>query len=189
MKKNDGKHGDWLTPNDMGPSSATIIARTHQVDIDLKKLLGKLSAPLQPQNIPTFFEIEDKHVNDKKLQYHPLFAGASVTKLIATMLIITISTVHGLNNKFVDELLYLLHKYILSRSNLLPSNMYHAKLLVEKIGHSYESIHACKNGRMLFRGVIHKDMIECPICNANRYKAYGKSQVLVNILRHFPLIS
>ena len=35
----------------------------------------------------------------------------------------------------------------------------------------------------------HKDMIECPAYNANQYKAYGKSQVLVSILRHFLLIS
>ena len=132
--------------------------------------------------------VQDLDLTDVLLSCHPLYAGASVTKLAATMLIMTICTMHRVNNKFVDELLYLLHKYILPGPNSLPTNMYHAKVLVEKVGHSYESIHACKNECVLFQGDSHKYMTECPVCNANRYKAYGKSQVLVSVLRHFPLI-
>jgi hypothetical protein len=75
-----------------------------------------------------------------------MFAGASVTKLAITMISMTICTMHGVNNIFVDELLYLLHKYILLGPNSLPSNTYHAKMLMEKVGHSYKSIHVCKNG-------------------------------------------
>ena len=131
---------------------------------------------------------EDLNLADVLLSCHPLFVGAFVTKLAATMLIMTICTVHGVNNKFVDELLNLLHKYILPHPNSLPSNMYHAKVLVEKVSHSYESIHACKNGCVLFRGDAHKDLSECPVCDASRFKAHGKSQVPVSVLRHFPLI-
>jgi hypothetical protein len=82
-----------------------------------------------------------------------LFAGASVTKLATTMLTMTICTMYGMNNKFVDELIYLLYKYIFSRPNSLPSNMYHAKVLIEKVGHNHESIYTCKNGCVLFKGM------------------------------------
>jgi hypothetical protein len=46
--------------------------------------------------------------------------------------------------QIVDELIYLLYKYILSEPNSLPSNMYHAKVLIEKVGHNHESIYTCK---------------------------------------------
>ena len=68
--------------------------------------------------------IQDLNLTDVLLLCHALYAGASVTKLTSTMLIKTICTMHGVNNKFVDELLYLLHKYILPRPNSLPTNMY-----------------------------------------------------------------
>ena len=87
------------------------------------------------------------------------------------MLIMTICTMHGVSNEFEDKLLYLLHKYILPGPKFLPTNMYHAKVLVEKVGHSYESIHACKNGCVLFEGDAHKDLAECQVCHAKRYKA------------------
>ena len=104
------------------------------------------------------------------------------------MFIMTICIMQRVNNQFVDELLYLLHKYILSRPNSLPTNIYHVKVFVEKVGHSYDNIHACKNGCVLFQGDAYKDITECPVCNANRYKAYGKSQVPVSVLRHYPSI-
>ena len=140
-----------------------------------------------PGDIP-MDAVEDLNLTDVLLSCHPLFPGATVTKLAATMLIMTICTIHGVNNKFVDELLYLLNKYILPHPNLLPLNMYHAKVLVEKVSHSYESIHACKNGCVLFQGDAYNDVTECPICGANRFKACGRSQVPVSVLRHFPLI-
>ena len=130
----------------------------------------------------------DLNLTEVLLSCHPLFMGASVTKLAATMLIMTICTIHGVNNKFVDELLYLLSKYILPHPNSLPSSMCQARVLVEKVSHSYESIHACKIGCVLFEGDANKYLTKCPICHANRFKACGKSQVPVSVLRHFPLI-
>ena len=107
------------------------------------------------------------HLIDVLLSCHPLFRGSSVTKLAAIMLIMTICIMHKVNNKFVDELLYLLHKYILPQRNSLSFNMYHAKVLVEEVGHNYESIHACKNGCVLFQGDVYTNMAKYLVCNAN----------------------
>lgn len=54
-----------------------------------------------------------------------------------------ICTIHDVNNKFVDELLYLLNKCILPHPNSLFLNMCHTRVFVEKVSHSYESVHAC----------------------------------------------
>ena len=67
--------------------------------------------------------------------------------------------------------------------------MYRVKVLVEKVSYSYESIHAYKNGCILFQRDTYKDMTKYPVCNMNQYKTYRKSQVPVSVLRHFFLIS
>jgi hypothetical protein len=53
-----------------------------------------------------------------------LYKGAQSTKLAATMLLMNVCQVHGVSNKFVNELLALLHLHLLPRDNYLPSSMY-----------------------------------------------------------------
>jgi hypothetical protein len=79
-----------------------------------------------------------------------LYPKAWSTKLAATMLLMNICIVHGVNNKFIDELLLLLHKFLLPLDNYLPPNMYHAKSLTMKVGLNYKTIHVCPNGCILF---------------------------------------
>ena len=50
------------------------------------------------------------NLTDVLLSCHHLFADFSMTKLTITMFIITICTMHGVNNLFVNELLYFLPK-------------------------------------------------------------------------------
>ena len=76
--------------------------------------------------------VEDLNLTDVSLLCHYLLVGAFVIKLVATMLFMTICTMHGINNKFMDSSLYLLHKYILLQPNSLSSNMYHTKVIVKK---------------------------------------------------------
>jgi hypothetical protein len=59
----------------------------------------------------------------------PLYTGARCSKLSTTLILMNIYTTHGCSNKFLDELLFLLHKFILPVDNCLPSTMYHAKSL------------------------------------------------------------
>jgi hypothetical protein len=65
------------------------------------------------------------------------YRGAQSTKLVATMLLMNVCQVLGVSNKFVDELLSLLHRHLLHRDNYLPSNMYQAKTLISKVGLGY----------------------------------------------------
>ncbi len=70
---------------------------------------------------------------------------------------------HGVSNKFIDELLLFLHKYLLPLNNYLPTNMYHAKSLTRKVGLNYKTIHACPNVCILFWGV-YVDLATCLKC-------------------------
>jgi len=70
-------------------------------------------------------------------------------ELATTMLLLNISIVHGVN-KFVDELLSFFHKHLHPIDNCLPTNIYHAKTLIKKVGLNYKIIHACPNGCVLF---------------------------------------
>ncbi len=108
---------------------------------------------------------EDSGVDLARLQgaCQSLYPSTCSTKLAATMLLMNICTFHGVSNKFEDELLSLLHKYLLPPNNCLPSNMYHAKTLTKKGGFNYQIIHACPNGFILFWRV-HIDLDTCPKC-------------------------
>jgi hypothetical protein len=75
--------------------------------------------------------------------------GVGSIKLSTTMLMMDDFIVHGVNNKCVDELLFL-HKYIRPLDNCLPTNMFHAKFLTLKVGLNYKIIHACINRCVLF---------------------------------------
>jgi hypothetical protein len=78
------------------------------------------------------------------------YQGAQSTKLVATMLLMNVCQIHCVSNKFVDELLSLLHKHLLPKDNSLPSNMYQAKTFINKVGLGYQNIDACSNGYILF---------------------------------------
>jgi hypothetical protein len=81
--------------------------------------------------------------------------------------------VDGVNNTCVDELLSLLHKYLLPLDNCLPTNMYHAKALTHKVGLNYKLIHACQNGCVVSRCV---------------YRASNLSKMWISLVQRFKLI-
>jgi hypothetical protein len=116
-----------------------------------------------------------------------LYAGARSTKLAATVLLMNLCTVHGVSNCFVDELFTILQGHLLPEENCLPKNYYVVKTLTRNLGLSYNTIHACESGCVLFRGV-HADKERCPKCSKPRFKDEWRKKFPVKVLRHFPLI-
>ncbi len=116
----------------------------------------------------------------------PLYAGSSSNRLTSILLILVCCTTFGVPNGFVDELLKLLHETILPKDNMFPKTFYEAKCLLMKLGLSYNSIHACRDGCCLFRKEL-EDATECPKCHKSRYVDNSKT-IPVKVLRHFPLI-
>ncbi len=145
----------------------------------LKSMLGSFLSNVR--NEPPIDVMGNINVNDEdcganiaRLQEacQPLYLGTHSTKLANIMLLRNICTIHGVNNKFMDELLSLLHKHLFPLDNCLLSNMYHAKALIRNLGLNYKIIHACPNGCVLFQGV-YVNLETCPKCGLARYKDVG----------------
>ena len=117
----------------------------------------------------------------------PLYEGASLSMLCATLLIVNCCKTHGVSNMFLNELLMLLSMSILPVGNCLPKTEYEATKIMRRLGLAYHMIHACPNGCCLFKGAL-EEAEQCPVCEADRYRRSGRSRVLTLILRHFPLI-
>ena len=117
-----------------------------------------------------------------------LFAGASLSSLGATLILLNLCRTHGTSNAFISDLFKLLAFSILPVVNTLPRSEYAASKILKKMGLAYDAIHCCPNSCMLFRGPGDKDLEKCRICDAARYKVTGDSKVPVKVLRHFPLV-
>ena len=84
----------------------------------------------------------------------PLFAGAALTSLSATLFLLTCLRTHNASNMLIDELFSLLQKSMLHGINSLPKSEYAASKILKQLGLGYETIHVCPgpNTCMLFRG-------------------------------------
>jgi hypothetical protein len=116
----------------------------------------------------------------------PLFKDSPTNRLQAILMLFNVCNIFGVPNACVDELLKLLKHDLLPKENTCPPSHYEAKKLVRKLGLSYNTIHACKNGHCLFRNEL-KEAKECPQCKESRYIP-GSESIPVKVLQHFPLI-
>jgi hypothetical protein len=116
-----------------------------------------------------------------------LYEGAKSSTLAATILLLNLCIVHGVSNCFMNELFCILHGHILLDGNSLPRNNYAARTLTRKLGLTYNTIHACESGCVLFRGVL-ANATECPQCRKPRFKDQTRQKFPVKVLRHFPII-
>jgi hypothetical protein len=109
-----------------------------------------------------------------------LYGECPTSHLVAIMLLLNLITTHGVNNLFVDELFALLRLDLFPKDNILPKLMYHVKKVTQWLGLSYNSIHACYNGCVLFRGEF-GDASTYPKCNKSQY-IEGSDQVPSKVL-------
>jgi hypothetical protein len=116
-----------------------------------------------------------------------LYDGARSSQLAATVLLLNLCTVHGVSNNCANELFSLLHLHLLPQGNVLPRSYHAAKSVTAKLGLTYNSIHACERGCVLFRGE-HEDAVRCPKCGGRRFKDEERRSFPLKVLRHFPII-
>ncbi|GKE37027.1 uncharacterized protein Tco_1460432 [Tanacetum coccineum] len=125
-----------------------------------------------------------------------VYSKSKYCKLSCLVHLYHIKCLNGWSNKSFSMLLDFLRD-LLPKGNLLPKTTYQVKTILANLGLSYEKIHACPNGCMLFWGDKEKEKQDkCSICNVSRWKvAEGNSQVEMGqtkkkaskILRWFPL--
>jgi hypothetical protein len=95
-----------------------------QSDLPLDDDGAEANNPEQPKAPTAYQDDFSDEANALREACESLYTGAQSTKLTTTMLLMNVCQVHGVSNKFVDELLALLHLHLLLRDNCLPSSMY-----------------------------------------------------------------
>ncbi len=115
-----------------------------------------------------------------------MYEGCPISCLATILLLLNLCNTHGISNMFVDEHFSLLRLDLFPRDNIIPKLLYEVKTIVKWLGLSYNSIHACYNGFVLFKGKL-KDSKACPKCKRSRY-IEGSYIVPYKVLRHFPSI-
>jgi hypothetical protein len=116
----------------------------------------------------------------------PLYEGCPTSCLATILLLLNLCNTHGINNMFVDEFFSLLRLDLFPRDNILPKSLYKVKTIVKWLGLSYNSIHACYNDCVLFKGKL-KDSKACQKCKRSRY--IERSDIVpCKVFHHFPLI-
>jgi hypothetical protein len=115
----------------------------------------------------------------------PLYEGYPTSRLATILLFLNLCKTHGVNNMFVDEFFSLLRLDLFLRDNT-PKSLYEAKTIVKWLGLSYNSIHACYNGCVLFRGEL-KGATSFPKYKRSRF-VEGSNTIPCKVLRYFPLI-
>jgi hypothetical protein len=117
----------------------------------------------------------------------PLFEGATMTSMEATTILLNILREGGALNLLISQVFVALHRAILLQPNTLPESKYEASHVLRRLGLSFQSIHACLNGSVLFRGMYAESMI-CPACGSMRMVKRGNTMVPQKVLRYFPLV-
>ena len=116
----------------------------------------------------------------------PLYTGSKISTLACVLVLLNLAHIHNVSNSFMDKLLSFLRLDILPTSNGLPKNRYEARRFIDCLGLSFNTIHCCRNGCVLF-WKHQSDLSTCPKCGFSRYVTRSNS-VPVKVLRHFPLI-
>jgi hypothetical protein len=124
---------------------------------------------------------------DNEAACTPLFGGARLSRLAATILLMNTCRVHRCSNNFIDKLLGLLSNSVLPEANHLPKTEYEASKEMKRLGFGYNTIDACVRGCTLF-WKTNKDVEVCPKCHQPRFKQLGECRVPRKVLHHFPII-
>jgi len=109
----------------------------------------------------------DQMLQDNKKLLFPNVEDGS-TRLGTTLELLQWKAKNGVSDKAFGEFLDLWKKK-LPKGNELPATTYEAKKVVCPLGLEVHKIHACINDCILYRDE-YKDLTECPVCTALRYK-------------------
>ena len=123
----------------------------------------------------------------------PLHEKTMVSQLDAIGRLMGFKSQYSLSRDAFDGMLAILGT-LLPEGHILPKNTYESQKLLRALKMSYEQIHACPKGCVLFRK-DHEKATHCPKCKASRYVEVdhgdGKKEQLnipEMVLRYLPFI-
>jgi len=80
----------------------------------------------------------------------PLYEGSKISVLACVLVLMNLAHLHNVSNAFMDELLFFFRVDVLPPSNGLPKNRQQARRFIDHLGLTFNTIHACQNGCVLF---------------------------------------
>ena len=149
----------------MGEDEAEEEAFVDEPDDDLGRAI--LDAQINFESENERLKLEHMLEDHKKMLYPNCEDGQK--KLGTTLELLQWKAENGLSDKGFEGLLGIMKK-MLPRDNVLPHSTYEAKKIVCPLGLEVQKIHACINDCILYRGEKYKNLNECPVCGALRYK-------------------
>jgi hypothetical protein len=117
----------------------------------------------------------------------PFYECLTLSNLVTTLLILNCCKTHGTTNAFVNELLGLLKRNVLPQPNTLISIEHEVTTILDKLGLTYNVIHLCLKGYILFYGPLER-IDQCLKCGQSNYKVHGRSIVPHKVLKHISFI-
>ncbi|XP_059315663.1 uncharacterized protein LOC132066357 [Lycium ferocissimum] len=117
----------------------------------------------------------------------PLWVGSQHSKLSVAVRMINIKSNWTVAEAAMDSMIKLVGKLVSPEFDI-PKSYYEAKILVSKLGLSYDRIHYCPNGCMLFYKQD-ADLNECKLCGHARYKrTLSGKMVPIKAMHYLPII-
>ncbi|XP_060189787.1 uncharacterized protein LOC132618798 [Lycium barbarum] len=118
---------------------------------------------------------------------HPLWVGSQHSKLSIAVRMINIKSDWTVAEAAMDSMIKLVGELVSPEFDI-PKSYYEAKRLVSKLGLSYDRIHYCPNGCMLFYKQD-VDLNECKICGHARYKRTPSGKTVpIKAMHYLPII-
>jgi hypothetical protein len=144
--------------------------------------------------------LEDELEESTKVYYDmlssaqkPLHEKTMVSQLDAIGRLMAFKSQCSMSQDNFDGMLAVVGSLLLE-GHILPKNLYESQKLLRALKMSYEHIHACPNGCVLFRK-DHEKATHCPKCKSSRYlevdTSDGKKEQLgipTKVLRYLPII-
>nr|GEY31188.1 hypothetical protein [Tanacetum cinerariifolium] len=119
-------------------------------------------------NMDENFGNDDNHRDNLDEMLHDAERCKKFTKLSLVVRLLDLKEKNNWSDKSFTTLLELLHEAF-PEDNELPVTTYHVKKLTCPMGLAVERIHVCRKDCILYRK-DYKDLHECPVCKASRYK-------------------
>jgi len=131
---------------------------------------------------------EARHFYDQlEESSRPLCEGSPHSALSVAVRLMNIKSDWNVPNAAMDSMVDLLGELVNPEFNI-PKNFYQAKRLVSKLGLTYDRIHCCVNGCMLFYKTD-SELENCKFCGHARYKRTPAGKMVpVQAMHYLPLI-
>ena len=148
----------------------------HEVERQVLEALGRGDALHEEAGAEGRLHVENEEDADIEDELDGLYTeattavypGSKMSVVSATIIVMNMCSVFHVSNTFTDELFRFLSGDLLPQPNKLPKTHYAARKSIRRLGLTYNNIHACTNGCILY-DEEYATHDTCPKCTQRRW--------------------